>query len=104
MNRAAALIVLALLAAGCTEEAADRAERGGEAAGEVLGGSISDAMIPLEQLDSQAPLAPPQAQGDTSADLDAEQPVVTPVEGVEGAPPSEGAEAATAAPAPEPSE
>lgn len=101
MNRAAPLAALMLLAAACTEEAGTTAERGGEAAGEVLGGSISDAMIPLEQLDSQAPLAPRQAQGDTSADLDAEQPLVTPVEGVEGVAPAEAVEAAPAAPAPE---
>lgn len=102
MNRAAFLAALCLAAAGCTEEASAPAERGGKAAGEVLGGEISDAMIPLEQLDSQAPLAP--RQGPAPADLDAEQPLVTPVEGVEGAAPSAGAEAAPAAPAPEPSE
>lgn len=100
MNRAAPLAALMLLAAACTEEAGTSAERGGTAAGEVQGGTISDAMIPLEQLDSQAPLAPRQAQGETSADLDAEQPLVTPVEGVEGAPPAEAVEA-EAAPAPE---
>jgi hypothetical protein len=102
MNRAAFLLVLTLLAAGCTDQASGPAERGGEAAGEVLGGTISDAMIPLEQLESQAPLAP--RLGTVPSDLDAEQPLVTPVEGVEGAGPSEGAEAAPAAPAPEPSE
>jgi len=103
MNRAAPLalgLALCLTAvAACTDEAAGPAEQGGEAAGEVLGGSISDAMIPLEQLESQAPLAPRQSEA--PQDLDAEQPVVTPAEGVEGAPPSEGAEAAPAAPAPE---
>ena len=100
MNRAAPLAALMLLAAACTEEAGTTAERGGTAAGEVQGGTISDAMIPLEQLDSQAPLAP--RQGPAPADLDAEQPLVTPVERVDGAPPaSEGAEAAPAAPAPE---
>lgn len=102
MNRIAPLLVLALLAAGCTDEASGPAARGGEAAGEVLGGTISDAMIPLEQLDSQAPLAPRQAPA--VDDLDAQQPVVTPVEGFETAPQDEGAEAAPAAPAPEPSE
>jgi hypothetical protein len=102
MNRAAPLLALALLAAACTDEAAPSTERGGEAAGEVLGGSISDAMIPLEQLDSQAPLAP--RQGPAPSDLDAEQPLVTPVEGVEGAAPVEAgeAEAPAAAPADQP--
>jgi hypothetical protein len=100
MKRAAPLAALMLLGAACTEEAGTNAERGGTAAGEVQGGTISDAMIPLEQLDSQAPLAP--RQGPAPSDLDAEQPLVTPVEGVEGGlPESEGAEAAPAAPAPE---
>jgi hypothetical protein len=98
----AAILALCLLAAACDDTPAAPAEKGGAAAGEVLGGSISDAMIPLEQLDSEAPLAPRQSA--SPADLDAEQPEVTPVEGVEGAAPAEGAEAAPAAPAPEPSE
>lgn len=99
MKRAAILALsLAVLAAGCNEEAAPPAKQGAKAAGEVLGGEISDAMIPLEQLESQAPLAP--RQGPTASDIDAEQPEVTPAEGVEGAPQSEGAEAAPAAPAP----
>ena len=99
MNRAAFLAALMLLAPACTEEAGGPVERGGEAAGEVLAGSISDAMIPLEQLDSQAPLAP--RQGSAPSDLDAEQPEVTPVEGIEGAASaSQGGEAAPAAPPP----
>ena len=108
MKRVAPLFALTLLAAACTDEASGPAARGGEAAGEVAGGSISDAMIPLEQLESEGPLAPRQEPAPT--DLDAEQPVVTPVEGgegvegVEGAPPSEGAEPAPADPATEPSE
>jgi hypothetical protein len=102
MNRAAILAALALLAAGCTEEAAAPAKQGARAAGEVLGGEISDAMIPLEQLESQAPLAP--RQGPTASDVDAEQPEIVPAAGVEGAAPSDGAEAAPAAPTPEPAE
>jgi hypothetical protein len=108
MKRVAPLFALTLLAAACTDEASGPAARGGEAAGEVAGGSISDAMIPLEQLESEGPLAPRQEPAPT--DLDAEQPVVTPVEGgegvegVEGAPPSEGAEPAPADPAPGTSE
>jgi hypothetical protein len=91
-------LALALLASACTEDAAVPTEEGGAAAGEVLGGEISDAMIPLEQIESQAPLAP--RQGPTPADLDAQQPDIA----GEAAPESEGAEAAPAAPAPEPAE
>ena len=98
MMRAACLALALLATAACTEQPGAPAEQGGAAAGEVLGGSISDAMIPLEQLESQAPLAP--RQGPAPTDLDAEQPEVVQAEGVEGAAPSEGAEAAPAAPAP----
>lgn len=94
------LLVLPLALAACEQQAADSpAEQGGAASGEVLPGSISDAMIPLEQLDSQAPLAPRQAVPVGS--IDAEQPEVTPAPGIEGGPESEGAGAAPAAPAPE---
>lgn len=102
MNRAA-LILLACLAAGCTPEASAPVERGGEAAGEVLGGSISDAMIPLEQLESEAPPAPREAP--LATDIDSEQPDVAPMPGINDPAPVEGAEAdAPAAPAPEASE
>lgn len=102
MNRFALLAALALLAAGCTEEASAPAKQGARAAGEVLGGEISDAMIPLEQLESQAPLAP--RQGPTASDVDAEQPEIVPATGVEGSAPGEGAEAAPPPPEPEPAE
>ncbi len=95
----ALVLPLALAAAACTEQTAAPAEQGGEAAGEVLGGAISDAMIPLEQLESQAPLAP--RQGPAVNDIDAEQPDVTPVPGIDDLGTSEGAEPATADPAPE---
>jgi hypothetical protein len=99
MTRSAILaLALALLASACTEDAAVPTEQGDTAAGEVLGGEISDAMIPLDQIESQAPLAP--RQGPTPADLDAQQPDIA----GEAAPESEGAEAAPAAPAPEPAE
>jgi hypothetical protein len=101
MHRAA-ILSIALRAAACTEDAAAPTEEGGEAAGEVLGGEISDAMIPLDQLESQAPLAPRPAQ--LAPDVDAEQPDVAPAAGIDGAAPSEGSEAAPAAPAPEPEE
>lgn len=51
--------VAALLLSACEgEPAAPVADGNGTAEGEVLGGTISDDMIPLEQLRSQAPLAP----------------------------------------------
>jgi hypothetical protein len=101
MNRAA-LLVLCLFAAGCGEQAAPPAQKGGEASGEVLAGSISDAMIPLEQLESQAPPAP--RQGPVPTDLDAEQPVVTPAEGIGGEAAGEGAAPAPVAPVTQPEE
>ncbi len=97
-----AIFTLALLAAGCGDQSAAPAEQGGEASGEVLEGSVSDAMIPLGELKSQAPLAPRQANTEASGELDAEQPVVEPALGPEGAAPaSEGAGAAPAAPTPQ---
>ncbi|WP_296722078.1 hypothetical protein [Erythrobacter sp.] len=87
------ILCLALLAAACTEDAAAPAtEQGGEAAGEVLGGSISDDMIPLEQLGSESPLMPrqsaaPGASDDTAADAaDGEDAGTS--EGAEAAPPA----------------
>ena len=91
MTRAACLVLALLATAACSDEAGAPAKQGGAAAGEVQGGAISDAMIPLEQLESQAPLAP--RQGPSAEDLDAEQPEVTPIDGTEGAAPGEGAEA-----------
>ncbi len=90
----APILALALMLAGCTaEEPAAPADQGDAAAGDVLGGSISDAMIPLEQIESQAPLEPRQAPSAT--DVDADQPEITSALG-------EGAEATAAAPTPSP--
>lgn len=102
MNRLA-LLLLACLVAGCTPEtSAPPAEQGGAAAGEVLGGSISDAMIPLDQLESEAPPAPREAPSAT--DIEAEQPEVTPMPGINDPAPADGAEPTPAAPAPAPGE
>lgn len=49
---------------GCGDEAAGDGEpvaTGGEAAGEVLGGTISDDMLPLEELTSTSPSAARQS-------------------------------------------
>jgi hypothetical protein len=94
----AVILAVALALAGCKDDVAAPAEKGGEATGEVLGGEISDAMIPLEQLESQAPLAPRQAP--SAKDVDDEQPEAA----GEAAPQSEEAEAAPAAPPPAPAE
>ena len=53
------LIATLLMLSACEEEIAeaDTSEIGGEAAGEVLGGTISDDMIPLEELTSTSPPA-----------------------------------------------
>ncbi|TWJ09324.1 hypothetical protein [Altererythrobacter ishigakiensis] len=40
----------------CGDSLPDRSEDGREAEGEVLGGSISDDMLPLDQLRSQSPV------------------------------------------------
>ena len=69
----------ALLAlAACTDEADPEesletpGEQGGKAAGELLGGTISDEMIALDQVRSQSP--PLQAEGsDASGDEDADE-------------------------------
>jgi hypothetical protein len=49
-------VLLALSLGGCGSNAPQPS--GGTAQGEVLPGSASDAMIPLDQVKSQAPLAP----------------------------------------------
>jgi hypothetical protein len=51
-----ALLPIALLAA-CTEEPVDE----GAATGEVLEGTVSDAMLPLDRVQSEPPLEDPEA-------------------------------------------
>ncbi|WP_416830858.1 MAG: hypothetical protein ACMUJI_12275 [Erythrobacter sp.] len=54
---------------GCGDEAASDGEAvatGGEAAGEVLGGTISDDMLPLEELTSTSPPAVRQSTTTTT--------------------------------------
>jgi hypothetical protein len=50
------LLPLALMLAACG--GAKKDEGAGTAAGEILPGSVSDAMLPLDTVRSQAPLAP----------------------------------------------
>ena len=51
-----ALLPAIVLASACGEDAPERAvDDGREATGEVLGGSINDDMLPLDQVQSQSP-------------------------------------------------
>lgn len=68
-------LALALVLGGCDSAPGAPSDAGsGRAEGEVLGGTISDDMIALEQLRSQAPLAP--REGPSAAEVDAAQPQV----------------------------
>ena len=96
MIRRAVLVALLLPLAACDSQpgGGETGESGGRAEGEVLGGTVSDDMIALEQLTSQAPLAP--RQGPAAAEVDAEQPEVN-GEMAPADPPSEAAAPATPA-------
>ncbi|MEO0464654.1 MAG: hypothetical protein AAF127_16125 [Pseudomonadota bacterium] len=63
--------IAALTLAGCTQEEAvapvEEGETNTQASGEVLGGTISDDMLPLESLESQSPPAERAAQGSRGA-------------------------------------
>lgn len=64
MTVALSLVMPLTLLAACS--GADKDQGAGKAAGEVLPGSTSDAMLPLDTVRSQAPLAP-RAEGGTKA-------------------------------------
>lgn len=70
VRRCACLIALPLALAACgeKEQPADKAE----AAGEILPGTISDAMLPLDSVRSQPPLVPPKSTAKADAAKDAE--------------------------------
>lgn len=72
------LPALALALAGCGKEA-DKTQGGGTAAGEILPGSVSDAMVPVDQLKSQTPLAPKTEAADKKAAKPGEKPKAAPV-------------------------
>ena len=95
-TRASAWIAPLLLLAACGDDApaVDTSQTGGKAAGEILGGTISDDMLPLEELTSTSPPAPRASgaagAGDTGDSEDSE---------IDAAD-TEGAEAPEEAPAP----
>jgi hypothetical protein len=62
-----ALMPIAMALAGCGDEA-KKAQGAGTAQGEVLPGSVSDAMVPVDQLKSQPPLAP-KSEGADKKDI-----------------------------------
>lgn len=66
--------ILLLAACGDDDPAGEEpSEQGGEAAGEVLGGTISDDMLPLEELTSTSPLAERTgSESDTESDQSTE--------------------------------
>jgi hypothetical protein len=102
MKRIAYLAIpFALLLAGCEDSApeGETAEVGGKAAGDVLGGTISDDMLPLEELKSQSPPAKraPEAGASGSSDSAPASEAATEATPAEEAPPS-------GAPAEEPGE
>lgn len=92
------LLALALALPGCNKEAAKPTS--GTADGEILPGSASDAMLPLDTLRSQPPLAPkvessgkptekdgkPAAKGAASETAPAAGPAPAPEPGAEPAP------------------
>lgn len=63
MKKALISALLALAVPACNGDS-KKDEGAGKASGEVLPGSASDAMIPLDQVKSQAPLAPKTEAGD----------------------------------------
>lgn len=68
------LIVPALLALSLAACGGDKTrEQGGKAEGTILPGSVSDAMIPVDQVKSQAPLAPQSEGGPGKNKADAEE-------------------------------
>ena len=98
-----ALLPLALLAA-CNEEATDD---GRAASGEVLEGTISDAMLPLDRVQSEPPLEDPEAfaeaREEAAADADGDEPAgEAEGEAPDAEPPEPGA--AAAVPPPEPAD
>ena len=88
-------LALALALAGCGQDEARKDQGAGKAEGEILPGSASDAMIPVDQVRSQAPLAPKTEGGDKK------DPKAPAAKSSESATPAEAAPA-EAAPAEEP--
>jgi len=77
VKRIGVILPLVLALAACGGDPAPSAD-GGSASGEVLEGSISDAMLPLDTVQSQSlPLEKPGPEATASEDREAEAPEET---------------------------
>lgn len=68
MNKLTGLVALALLTLTACGKGDEKAKGAGKAEGEILPGSTSDAMIPVDQIKSQPPLAPKAEGSDKPGD------------------------------------
>ena len=75
MNKAIPALLLTLALAACGEKGGK--EQGGKAEGQILPASVSDAMIPVDQVRSQAPLAPQSGSGKKEDKADEADPAAT---------------------------
>lgn len=95
MTRRYGLALIAMLAlAGCQQE---KSAAPAVAGGQILEGSVSDAMLPIDTVRSQAPLAPPTGAARSPAATEAaaeDQPAAEPTQSAPAAPEA----ASTAAP------
>lgn len=84
MRSVVMMACLALVLGACKGE--EKKTVGGTASGEVLPGSVSDAMLPLDTVKSQAPLAPKAEASDKAAarpGTDAAKPAAGPADAPE---------------------
>ncbi len=92
LNRLCLITALGLSIAACQGE---KKSTGGTADGEILSGSASDAMLPLDSVRSQAPLAPRSVSSDLPKDAaksgatEAEPAVSSKTDETDQAPPAE---------------
>jgi hypothetical protein len=75
-SRLITVVVLAILLPACNGDAAEE----GEVTGEVLEGTISDEMLPLDQVRSEAPLADPTGARDGSGAAASDAPDAQPAQ------------------------
>lgn len=77
MRNAIVVACLMLALAACKGD--EKKPVGGNASGEILPGSVSDAMLPLDTVTSQAPLAPKAETPEKGDTAKPERPIAGPV-------------------------